>query len=133
MTLCTRNSWVPCFAAHPPHGYTMPNGFASDWSAGIIAPVPGVWTFGLDRVCGSTSVLFFSKEDLPSSNIQDVTQMFNMCAQHNMVLVAFEEEGRILEVLDLPAVVYTVNHSQNLSFQLQRGGKRKDYVLGTDP
>ncbi|MBL8579966.1 MAG: glycosyltransferase family 2 protein [Mesorhizobium sp.] len=112
-----------------PNGHLIPKGYACDWTAGLVAPVPGVWRLSLERVCGSTSVLWFNRPDLPSSKTTSEQLLFNMCSQHNSIPIAFEEELRYLEIMDLPAVIYTMNHSQNLSFSLQRSGSRKGNIV----
>lgn len=118
------------FDRRPKNGFVLSKGYASDWSARTVAPVPGVWTLGLDRICGSTFVVSYTPEDLPERDTQLTAPiLFNMTTQHNVLQLAFEEEGRALDILDLDAVIYTVNHNQNLSFALQRKAKRGDHIV----
>jgi hypothetical protein len=112
-----------------PNGHLVTCGFVRDWSNGLVASVPGVWSLGLDRVCGSTSILFYEQDDLPSSPVNDPTILFNMCTQHNVIQISFEEQGRPLEMLETGAVIYTVNHTQNISFLLQKSGRRKTHIV----
>jgi len=115
--------------ARHPNGHLIPTGYTCDWAAGLVAPVPGAWRLSLERVCGSTSVLRFDVPDLPSAEATSEMLLFNMCSQHNSIPIAFEEELRYLDFMELPAVIYTMNHSQNLSFSLQRGGNRKENII----
>lgn len=117
--------------AQSQNGFVIDRGFVWDCGNDLVAPVPGAWSFGLSHVSGSTSVVFYLPEDLPTSNSSSNNPLlfFNMTRQHNLVRVAFEETGRRLDQMALPAVIYSVNHGGNLSFQIQKSGRRASHII----
>jgi len=114
-----------------PNGFIFGTGYVHDWINGLIAPVPGVWPFGLQMMCGSTSMLFLRPEDLPGTRDDPNPQsdlLFKHTLDHRRVEVELEEFNRPLDQFAFPAVIYVVNHSQNLSFLAERSGVRGETV-----
>jgi hypothetical protein len=94
-------------------------------------PVPGVWSAPFDRVCGSSAMLYFDADELPRDGRPDPELGFNLFQAHAYWPIVAEELGRPLEHIPFPAGVYVVNHSQNLSFGLQRAGTRTANVIAS--
>ncbi|NED94083.1 FkbM family methyltransferase [Phytoactinopolyspora alkaliphila] len=112
-------------------GYRIERGYAHDFANQRLAPVPGVWSVPFDRVCGSSAVLHFEAEDLPRDGRSDPDLYFNLFQSHAYWPIVAEESGRPFETLPFPAAVYVVNHSQNLSFGLQRAGERTRNIIAS--
>jgi FkbM family methyltransferase len=112
-------------------GYRVERGYAQDFSNQRLAPVPGVWSVPFDRVCGSSAVLYFNADELPRDGRSDPDLYFNLFQSHAYWPIVAEEYGRPLETLPFPAAVYVVNHSQNLSFGLQRAGERTRNIIAS--
>ena len=114
-----------------PNGFVFGTGYVHDWINRLIAPVPGAWPFGLQMMCGSTSMLFLRPEDLPGTRDDpnpQADQLFRQTLDHRRVEVGFQEFNRPLDQFGFPAVIYVVNHSQNLSFLAERSGVRGETV-----
>lgn len=110
-------------------GYGIERGYVEDFTNERLAPVPGVWSAPFDRVCGSSAVLYFDADELPRDGKADPELYFNLFQAHAYWPIVAEELGRPLERLPFAAGVYVVNHSQNLSFGLQRAGRRTANVI----
>ncbi|MCD9027308.1 FkbM family methyltransferase [Luteimonas sp. BDR2-5] len=110
-------------------GYNIDRGYVEDFAGGRIAPVPGVWSVSFDRVCGSSAVIYFEPEDLPRNGKMEGALYFNHFQSHAYWPIVAEEWGRPLDSVPFPAAVYVVNHEQNLSFGLQRAGRRSENVV----
>lgn len=110
-------------------GYNINHGYVEDFLNSKLAPVPGAWSVPFDRVCGSSAVLYFEPEDLPLDGRNDESLYFNLFQSHAYWPVVAEESGKPLATVPFPAAVYVVNHSQNLSFGLQRAGKRAKNII----
>lgn len=111
-------------------GYSIRNGFAWDYKNDIVAPVPGAWDATFDQICGSSAVFYFSEEDLPNPATPDEEgAVFDMFVNHAYWRVTSQELGRPLQDVPFPAAVYVVNHSQNISFSLQRKGDRTEAII----
>lgn len=91
--------------------------------------MPGVWSVPFDRVCGSSAVLYFDRAELPVDHRADDALFFNYFQSHAYWPIIAEESGRPLADVPFPAAVYVVNHTQNLSFGLQRAGRRTDHII----
>lgn len=115
-----------CADTQPQFGYVMSAGYMLDWVSKKIAPLPGVLSVDFDRVCGSCAVIRYQESDLPTVDISPDTPtlLFNMTRQHAYMKVVMEESGRSLQDMPFPAVVYVINHSQNLSFSMQKQDAR---------
>ena len=118
-------------SGNSPAGFIVSRGYAYDWANDRLAPVPGVWGVDLDRVCGSCAIIRYDKDTLPEQHTsdQDTTLLYNMTRMHGYIRVVMEELGTPLEDMPIPAVVYVVNHSQNLSFMMQKSGERGDGII----
>jgi hypothetical protein len=76
-------------------------------------------------------VLYFERDDLPHSGEADPKLYFNLFQAHAYWPVVAEEVGRPLDVIPFPAAVYVVNHSQNLSFEMQRIAERTGNIIAS--
>jgi len=103
-----------------PNGYLVETGYAYDWKANLIAPIPGVWGKGFDNVCGSCSVINFRPDDLPPLPDDDgtVDYLSKHLNQHSHWKHVMREAGRPLKPLPFPAAVYVLNHDNNLHYSL---------------
>jgi len=102
-----------------PHGYIVEVGYAYDWKANLIAPIPGVWGHGFDSVCGSCSIINFKPEDLPSLHKgSDATADYlsKHLKGHSQWKHVMRDAGRPLKSVPFPAAVYVLNHDNNLHF-----------------
>lgn len=110
-----------------PHGYSLRRGYAMDWKNRKLAPVPGVWDTTFDQVCGSSGIFHFQPTDLPETLGKGTDEAyFHQFSFHAYWRTTAHENGRPLEDVDFPAVIYVLNHAQNLSFSLQRGALRQE-------
>ena len=110
-------------------GYTIEKGYAYDFNGKTLAPVPGTWSVGYDRVCGSSAAVYFYPHELPVSSELDEDLLFNKFREHANWPVLADEIGRSLDKVPFPAGVYVVNHGQSISFSLQRKGSRSAMVV----
>lgn len=110
-------------------GYWIASGYALDYAGLKLAPVPGVWGADYNRVCGSSALIYFNEDDLPIDGDNEEELYFNLFQSHAYWPVMAEEYGRKLDPLPFAAGVYVLNHSQNLSFGLQRRGTRTDNII----
>ena len=110
-------------------GYRVEHGYVEDLANERLAPVPGAWTAPFDRVCGSSAVLYFERDELPRNGQKDDELYFNLFQSHAYWPIVAEEWGRPLASVPFPGAVYVVNHSQNLSFGLQRSGDRTHNII----
>ncbi len=105
-----------------PNGYIIETGYAYDWKSDLIAPIPGVWGKTFDSVCGSCSVIYFNKEDLPSSDSKDAGEEGQFLAaklkQHAHWKHVMADAGRPLAPVPFPAAVYVLNHDNNLHYSI---------------
>lgn len=112
-------------------GYVVMSGYAFDYSNRRLAPIPGVWGTDYNRVCGSSALIYFEPDDLPVDGENEEDLYFNLFQSHAYWPVLAEEYGRKLDPLPFAAGVYVLNHSQNLSFGLQRKGSRTGNILSS--
>jgi glycosyltransferase involved in cell wall biosynthesis len=105
-------------------GYSIAQGYVEDFLHQRLAPVPGAWSAPFHHVCGSSAVLYFEPEDLPVGGRTEDGLYFNLFTSHAYWPIVAEESGKPLDTVPFPGGVYVVNHSQNLSFGLQRAGER---------
>jgi hypothetical protein len=110
-------------------GYLIESGYAFDYNNGRVAPIPGAWPFSFDRVCGSSAVLYFRESELPLAGDNDERLYFNAFESHAYWPITAYESERALDTLPFPGAVYVLNHSQNLSFKLQRGSVRTQNII----
>jgi len=110
-------------------GYVATQGYAEDFTAGRIAPIPGAWTLAFDRVCGSAIVLYFDREDLPRWPSQTDPTYFDLFSHHAYWAGTAEEYRGPLDPIPFPAGVYVLNTRENLSFQLQRANRRSSNII----
>jgi hypothetical protein len=107
-----------------PNGYLVETGYAYDWKANLIAPIPGVWRTAFDNVCGSCSVINFALDDLPPPRAKDrgaVDYLANHLKGHSQWKHVMREAGRPLKPLPFPAAVYVLNHDNNLHYSIAPG------------
>jgi hypothetical protein len=104
------------------NGYIIENGYAYDWKADLIAPIPGVWGKTFDSVCGSCSVIYFKPEDLPPPTARDPSEdglyLAAKLKQHAQWKHVMEDARRPLEVIPFPGAVYVLNHDNNLHYSI---------------
>ena len=112
-------------------GYVITSGYALDYAGQKLAPIPGVWSSDYNRVCGSSALIYFEPDELPVDGDNEEELYFNLFQSHAYWPVLAEEFGRRLDPLPFPAGVYVLNHSQNLSFGLQRRGSRTDNIIAS--
>jgi hypothetical protein len=112
-------------------GYAIMSGYALDYSGRKLAPIPGVWASDYNRVCGSSALIYFHEDELPLDGENEEDLYFNLFQSHAYWPVMAEEFGRRLDPLPFAAGVYVLNHSQNLSFGLQRRGARTDNIIAS--
>lgn len=112
-------------------GYNINQGYVEDFLNRRLAPVPGAWSVPFDRVCGSSAVLYFEPDELPRDGHLDANLYFNLFQSHAYWPIVAEESGKPLATVPFPAAVYVVNHSQNLSFGLQRAGQRTKNIISS--
>jgi hypothetical protein len=110
-------------------GYVFLSGYALDYTGKKLAPVPGVWSSDYNRVCGSSALIYFTPDELPVDGDNEDDLYFNLFQSHAYWPVMAEEFGRRMDPLPFAAGVYVLNHSQNLSFGLQRKGSRTDNII----
>ncbi len=105
-----------------PNGYIIEQGFAYDWKADLIAPIPGVWGKTFDAVCGSCSIIYFNREDLPPPTAQENSDEGPYLAaklrQHAQWKHVMAEAGRPLQAVPFPGAVYVLNHDNNLHYSI---------------
>jgi len=103
-----------------PNGYIVENGYAYDWKANLIAPIPGVWKKSFDNVCGSCSVINFTLDDLPPLRGGDegTDYLAKHLSQHSQWKHVMRDFGRPLTPLPFPAAVYVLNHDNNLHYSI---------------
>ncbi len=120
--LVSRNVVDYALSERDPNGYIIESGYAYDWKADLIAPIPGVWGKSFDSVCGSCSIIYFSKEDLPPPTSQDSSEDGQYLAaslkQHAHWKHVMAEAGRPLRPIPFPAAVYVLNHDNNLHYSI---------------
>ena len=110
-------------------GYLIENGYALDYANRRVAPIPGAWTVSFDRVCGSSAVIYFEPDELPSDGDVDATLYFNLFQSHAYWPIVAQEYQRPFSAVPFAGGVYVVNHAQNLSFKLQRAGVRTQNII----
>lgn len=110
-------------------GYSIRQGYALDYFNKRLAPVPGAWDASFDQVCGSCAVIYFNNSDLPFDGADTSTLAYNMFRHHAYWRVTSQELGRPLVDLPFPGAIYIVNHSQNISFSLQRNALRQKNII----
>jgi hypothetical protein len=111
-------------------GYLVDKGYVLDEANGKLAWVQDVWDSDFNYVCGSSAVIHFEVNDLPSWGDAGGTKVyFNQFESHAYWPNVARESGRPLQRLPFAAGVYVVNHSQNLSFGLQRAGERAQNIV----
>jgi len=116
-------------------GCIIARGYALDYANKIIAPVPGAWPVELDRICGSTAIVYYEPDEIPdemptnprASELR-TSHKFADDSTHPSVWQASAEYGKPLVALPFPAVIYVVNTSENISFVRERKGLRADGV-----
>lgn len=118
-----------CLNAATPYGVVITKGYVLDELNRRIAPVPGAWSVDIDRVCGSTSIVHFGKEDIPAGRWRKTLLPFERSAQHSFIRAQQDEYRRPLAVVGYPAVIYRLNTSENLSFARVRHSGRETGLL----
>ena len=112
-------------------GVVVTHGYVLDRQRNLIAPVPGVWPVEIDRVCGSTAIIRYEVDDIPSKAVFYSARpfLFMMNRNHTAIRSDAAEIGRT-SVVPFPGVVYVLNTAQNLSFQaMHRSGIWRETVL----
>ncbi|WP_160351720.1 glycosyltransferase family A protein [Bordetella sp. 15P40C-2] len=110
-------------------GYSIRKGYALDWNNRVLGSVPGVWDASFDQVCGSSGIFYFSPSELPHLEKGKKESILDVFAQHGYWRVTSQELGRPLADVPFDAAIYVLNHSQNISFSLQRGDIRQKNIL----
>lgn len=100
-----------------PNGYVIKSGYAFDWTARRLAPIPGVFSRSFDSVCGSCLMVRWRPEDLPVKGDKE-ERLFDRLKQHAQYQTVMEEAGRPLHEIPFPAAVYVMNHDNNLHFTI---------------
>lgn len=111
-------------------GYSIRNGYTLDWQNKRFAPIPGAWNASFDNVCGSSAIFYlqpddFIDEDHPSKYAKPAI----FYASHGYWRVTAQEWGKPLSDIPFPACIYVVNHSQNMSFSIQRTQIRQKNII----
>ena len=111
-------------------GYSIRHGYALDWQNRSLAPIPGAWDATFDNVCGSSAIFYlqfgdFFNNDCPSK----YKKPSYFWASHGYWSVVAQEWGRPLSNIPFLACIYVVNHSQNLSFNMQRTYVRQKNII----
>jgi hypothetical protein len=102
-------------------GYCIKAGYALDWQNKRLAPVPGAWNAAFDSVCGSCAVFYLQSSDMmDDKDPSKYTKPAIFHTSHGYWRVAAQEWGKPLSDIPFPACIYIVNHSQNLSYSIQR-------------
>lgn len=101
-----------------PNGYIVDRGYAFDWSARSLAPIPGVFSKSFDSVCGSCAIIRYAPEDLPMPRDQDKSRLYYQLKQHAHYAEVMESFGRPLSHIPFPGAVYVLNHDNNLHFTI---------------
>ncbi|MGJ8516238.1 glycosyltransferase family 2 protein [Carnimonas bestiolae] len=116
-------------------GYSARQGYAYDFSNDVLGTVPGVWDATFDQVCGSSALFYLRPDDIPSvaekysKNPNREKRFIEYFEQHGYWRVTSQEMGRPLRDIPFAASVYVLNHSNNLSFRMQRIGSRQQNIL----
>jgi FkbM family methyltransferase len=114
-----------------PNGYIIDTGYAYDWKANLLAPIPGVWAANFDGVCGSCSVIYFRPEDLPPPRRKERStyHLSKYLKQHSQWKQVMSDAGRPLKSLPFPGAVYVLNHDNNLHYLVSPS--RQDTIPAT--
>jgi hypothetical protein len=110
-------------------GYIIQRGYALDYSSRAIAPIPGVWRKNFNNVCGSSGIIYFTPDDLPTQAYPAAPiegALFFKVRNHTMFDNPDIVNGRPLAPIPFAAGIYTLNHSINLSYVLIRTQERQD-------
>lgn len=100
-------------------------GYALDFLAGCMAPVPGVWRRKYHKVCGSSSIIYMEPGDLPDSFSDPVPRLFWDVRSHLSVVKNMAKVNRKLLPFPVRGGVYVLNNGVNLSYRVIKE-KRKD-------
>lgn len=113
-------------------GYLITRGYALDFGNRLLAEVPGVWNKRFDEVCGSSGIVLYEQDDLPSTGYPDAVDrslLFFQIKNHTQ-FGSFEiRNGQKLAALNFPAAIYCVNNSINLSNRLVRTEQRQQQLI----
>jgi FkbM family methyltransferase len=111
-------------------GYVVRSGFVEDFRSGAVSPVPGgAWSLDYDRICGSSTAIWFDAEDLPVRADDAAGTYFDMFRQHAYWAVTAEEFRGKLEPIPFAAGIYSLNHGENISMQDQRNERRRSNII----
>ena len=113
-------------------GYLIDKGYVLDDTNRKLAKVKDVWDSDFNYVCGSSAAIYFEKDDLPISSVSnDKNLYFNLFQSHAYWSNVALEFGKPIQKVPFNAAVYVINHTQNLSFVLQRAGQRASNIITT--
>ena len=110
-------------------GYSIRKGYVLDYANKRLAPVPGAWDATFDQVCGSCAVFYFKISDLPVDIKENMEVNFFMFKHHAYWRVVSQELGQPFVDLPFSGAIYTVNHSQNISFTSLRNSIRQKNII----
>ena len=113
-----------------PNGYIFKQGYLLDYSAGLIAPVPGALPKTFDKYCGSCAAIHFAENEIGDSEPEYKLSYYVRFKNHvNWEQVA-ASEGRPLQSVPFPAAVYVRNTSQSISSALRSEHKLRVILEG---
>jgi predicted O-methyltransferase YrrM len=112
---------------HNENGYVIREGYALDFGNRRVAPIPGAFRKGFNRVCGSSGVMYLLPGDLPSMpyNEKQGTTLFERITSHKYYEDGNGRKDRPLTSVPFPAGVYMLNNGVNLSNILVRTEERQ--------
>jgi hypothetical protein len=111
-------------------GYLIDKGYVLDDTNKKLAKVKDVWDSDFNFVCGSSAAIYFEKDELPTSGDENSEDLyFNLFKGHAYWPNVARESGKPIQKVPFNAAVYVINHTQNLSFRLQRIGKRASNIV----
>ena len=100
-------------------GCLATTGYALDLRNSRIAPVPGAWSVDLDRVCGSTAIIRYDREDIPLAFGEK--GVFDCRQHHTYARSRHDEYMRPLSIIPFPSVIYVLNTGENHSLVTRVG------------
>ncbi len=102
--------------ADDPNGYVFVRGYLLDYRAMILGRCDN-----FDRHCGSCAAVYFSSDEISADGSGYAMSFYTKPAGHKSWRELAAAEGRPLQPIPFPAVVYVFNTSQNLSASLGEG------------
>jgi hypothetical protein len=108
-------------------GYLINRGYALDFANRRVAPIPGAFNMGFNRVCGSSGAVYLLPEDLPNVEYDEEHPdiLYTQIRNHKYFEEGPMRGGKTLTAVPFPAGVYTLNNSINLSNLLVRTEERQ--------